>query len=102
MKHPLKPLPVYTFLRIYVQCPEIRKLITELLSLIFSRFILPQYREAHREYPAKDLRLEVKEIETRIAKMMELRAQMENSAPALREVDTLERHRSVLDHRERG
>ena len=55
-----------------------------------------KYREVHREDPAKDLRTEIKEVETRITKMMELGAQLENPAPALREVDTLERRRGLL------
>ena len=77
----------------------LNQIMTDLYSTAFIKTLTREaikYREAHREDPAKDLRIETKEIETRIAKMMELGAQMENPAPALREVDTLERRRSIL------
>ncbi len=77
----------------------LNQIMTDLHSTTFIKALTREaikYREIHREDPAKDLRIEVKEIETRIAKMMELGAQMENPAPALREVDTLEKRRSIL------
>jgi site-specific DNA recombinase len=77
----------------------VNQITTDLHSTTFIKTLTREaikYREAHREDPAKDLRLEVKAIETRIAKMMELGSQMENPAPALREVDMLERRRNLL------
>lgn len=77
----------------------VNQIMTGLHSTAFIKTLAMEtvkYREAHREDPTKDLRIEVKEIETRIAKMMELGAQMENPAPALREVDTLERRRNIV------
>lgn len=55
-----------------------------------------KYREAHREDPAGEMRGEIRDVENRIAKMMELASQLENPAPALREVDKLEARRGAL------
>ncbi|GEM_PF-5538269 len=53
-------------------------------------------REARQEDPAQDLRLKVKELGTRILKMMGLAAQMENPTPALRETEKLEESRKGI------
>lgn len=54
-----------------------------------------KYREAHQVDPAQDQRLDVAELENRISKMMEMASTLENPAPALREVDKLERKRNA-------
>jgi site-specific DNA recombinase len=55
-----------------------------------------KYREAHRVDPAQQHRTDVKDLEMRISKMMEMATGLENPAPALREVDKLERSRNAL------
>ncbi|MBK9132469.1 MAG: recombinase family protein [Gammaproteobacteria bacterium] len=55
-----------------------------------------KYREAHREDPAKNLRIEIKEVEARISKLMEMATQMDTPAPALRQVEKLEGTRLTL------
>ncbi len=55
-----------------------------------------KYREAHQIDPAQNQRTDAAELETRISKMMEMAADLENPAPALREVDKLERARNAL------
>ena len=55
-----------------------------------------KYREVHRADPARDLRPEIGEFERRIPKMMGMASELENPAPALREVDELERTRNAL------
>ena len=54
-----------------------------------------KYREAHRADPARDLRAEISEMERRISKMMGMASELENPAPALREIDKLEQARNV-------
>jgi myosin heavy subunit len=55
-----------------------------------------KYREAHRVDPAQGQRTDVTELEKHISKMMEMASDLENPAPALREVDKLERARNAL------
>ena len=55
-----------------------------------------KYREAHQVDPAQNQRTDAAELETRISKMMEMASDLENPAPALREVDKLERARNAL------
>ena len=55
-----------------------------------------KYREAHQVDPAHNQRADAVELEKRISKMMEMASNLENPAPALREVDKLERARNVL------
>jgi hypothetical protein len=55
-----------------------------------------KYREAHSEDPARNLRQELAGIENQITKMMKLAAGMDNPAPALREVEELEQHRTAI------
>ena len=55
-----------------------------------------KYRETHRVGPAKQQRTDVKNLETRISKMMEMATGPENPASDLREVDILERARNAL------
>jgi site-specific DNA recombinase len=55
-----------------------------------------KYREAHRVDPAENQRTEATKLEARISKMMEMASGLENPAPALREVDKLERARNTL------
>ena len=55
-----------------------------------------KYREAHSDDPAKSLRKELNDVESRIGKMMMLAADMDDPAPALREVDALEREPNYL------
>ncbi len=47
-------------------------------------------------YPAQNQRTDVVELEARISKMMEMASNLENPAPALREVDKLESARNAL------
>ena len=55
-----------------------------------------KYREAHQVDPAQNQRADAAELEKRISKMMEMASTLENPAPALREVDKLERARNAL------
>lgn len=55
-----------------------------------------KYREAHQSDPAQNQRTDIVELETRISKMMEMASNLENPAPALREVDKLENTRNAL------
>jgi hypothetical protein len=55
-----------------------------------------KYREAHQADPAQNQRTNVVELEARISKMMEMASNLENPAPALREVDKLEKARNAL------
>jgi site-specific DNA recombinase len=55
-----------------------------------------KYREAHQVDPAQNQRTDAAELETRISKMLEMASDLENPAPALREVDKLERARNAL------
>jgi len=55
-----------------------------------------KYREAHMIDPAQSQRADVAELEKCISKMMEVASDLENPAPALREVDKLERTRNAL------
>ena len=52
-------------------------------------------RSAHSDDPVKSLRKELN-VESRIGKMMMLAADMDDQAPALREVEALERYRNTL------
>jgi len=54
-----------------------------------------KYREAHSADPACDLRPEISELEKRISKMMVMASELENPAPALREIDKLEQARNA-------
>ena len=72
---------------------------TDLLSPEFVRQLTREaikYREAHQVDPAQGQRTDVAELENRISKMMEMASDLENPAPALREVDKLERARNAL------
>ena len=55
-----------------------------------------KFREAHRFDPAEDLRPEVVKIADQISKMMGMASQLEDPAPALREIDKLEKKRKTL------
>jgi len=55
-----------------------------------------KFREAHRSDPAEDLRPEVVKIADQISKMMGMASQLEDPAPALREIDILEKKRKTL------
>ena len=55
-----------------------------------------KYREAHSTDPAKNQRADVAELEKRISRMMQMASTLENPAPALREVDSMERTRNTL------
>ncbi len=55
-----------------------------------------KYREAHQVDPAQNQRTDAAELEKRISRMMEMASELENPAPALREVDKLERTRNTL------
>ena len=55
-----------------------------------------KYREAHQVDPAQNHRADAAELEKRISRMMEMASDLENLAPALREVDKLERARIAL------
>ena len=71
----------------------------DLLSPEFVRQLTREaikYREAHQVDPAQGQRADVAELEKRISKMMEMASDLENPAPALREVDKLERARNAL------
>ncbi len=71
----------------------------DLLSPEFVRQLTREaikYREAHQVDPAQGQRADVAELEKRISKMMEMASDLENPAPALREVDKLERVRNAL------
>ena len=55
-----------------------------------------KFREAHRSDPAEELRPEVNRIAAQISRMMTLAAQLEDPAPALREIDKFEKNRKSL------
>jgi len=55
-----------------------------------------KYRATHRADPARDQRAEISDLVKRISRIMRMASELENPAPALREVDQLERARNAL------
>ena len=76
----------------------VRQVMNDLNSPTFVKTLTREvikYREAHRTDPARDLRPEISELEKRISKMMGMASELENPAPALREIDKLEQARNA-------
>lgn len=76
----------------------IEKIKSELISdLLIEKLTadVQQYVAQHATDPAAEVRAQVKEIMRKISRMMALAAQMEEAAPALREIEALERQRSL-------
>ena len=55
-----------------------------------------KYREAHQSDPAESLRPELNETTKQISRMMNMAPQLDDPAPALREIDQLEKKRKAL------
>lgn len=56
-----------------------------------------QYNASHGEDPAADLRIQEKNAKARISKLVLMATQLEDGAPALREIENLERERKGLE-----
>jgi site-specific DNA recombinase len=56
-----------------------------------------KYNAAYGEDPAAEIRIQEKNLKHRISKLVLMAAQLEDAAPALREIEKLERERKGLD-----
>ena len=75
------------------------QIMKDLLSPAFVKKLTHEalkYREAHRVDPAQLHRTDFRDLEARISRMIEMATGLENPAPAIREVDKLERTRNAL------